>query len=207
MTWYILEGDPHRDMETLWWMHGYHNQYTLCQGGIWMKKWNQITAIKSSILCAPLSGFEQIDLRNTAYSSALDNRLDRFKVEFDVLDDNHKHRPAPTDIGNYFFLPDRGYYLTGYADNPAGYPAGGYYKMEMKLMGAEGFYWTSTAITDYVKNGQNQRHAYALEINNRNTIPYICLKYNEGTNDPCTRRWGFIAGYRPYTDPAEPWFQ
>ena len=80
------------------------------------------------------------------------------------------------------------------------------FKLQLKLLGAEGFYWTSTAIKNYTQDGKTRRHAYALEINNRNTNPFVRLKYKDEDWELVMRRWGFIAGYRPYTD-NEPWFQ
>lgn len=71
------------------------------------------------------------------------------------------------------------------------------------------FYWSvgdRTAIKNYTQDGKTRRHAYALEINNRNTNPFVRLKYKDEDWELVMRRWGFIAGYRPYTD-NESWFQ
>ena len=197
MTWYIMAGDVHRDAETLWWMHGFHNQYTLCKDGVWIKKRQYITDYTDTQTYN--AGDGNLDL--TKDDRPAEAVLNKFRTEFVTIgDDDHKHRPADSEIDKYFFLPDRGYYMTSW-DNE--YPN---YRMELKLMGAEGFYWTSTAIKDY-DDGKTRRHAYALEINDRGDTPYIRLKYKDIDAEQVMRRYGFIAGYRPYTDPPEPWFQ
>lgn len=197
MTWYIMAGDVHRDTETLWWMHGYHNQYTLCKDGVWIKKKEHITGYSKDYTYDAGNG--QLDLtQGDRPSTAV---LDNFSKGFVTVGaDDHLHRPSDAEIGNYFFLPDRGYYQTSWKDASN-------FELQLKLMGAEGFYWSSTAIKDYDDGSNKKRHAYALEIKDRGAIPSIRLKYQDQTFEHVLRRYGFIAGYRPYTDPPEPWFQ
>lgn len=197
MTWYIMAGDVHRDEETLWWMHGYHNQYTLCKEGVWILKKAYISGYSATQTYD--AGDGALDL--TQGDRPAEAVLDKFSKGFLTVGlDDHKHRPSDTEIYKYFFLPDRGYYQTSWKSATE-------FDLQLKLMGAEGFYWTSTAIKDYQEGSNKKRHAYALEIKDRETIPCIRLKYKDQTSEHVMRRYGFIAGYRPYTDPKEPWFQ
>lgn len=193
MTWYIHNGDIHRDMESKWWMKGFHDGYTLCVGGIWMKKWEYLPEKRTDI-SAPIPGLlptiEQMDLRSNIPSDSYDNTL--FRKSFTAA--TQQSKPEDSEISKYFYLPDRGFYNTTWKNN-------GTYDLELKLLGAEGYYWTSTALPDDSNDSNKRRRtAYCLWINTRDE--FVQLKWRDDNN--YFRRFGLIAGTRP---DGQNWFQ
>ena len=121
MAWYCMKGDPRRDEEELWTTMGH-----LYKGGIWFKKKTKISGFTN----AHIPDNTTVDLR-TVEQSFQNNTLT-------------PDLPAANKMNNYFYLPDLGYYASGY--------------LKLKFVGY-GYYWSSSADPQY------SNCAYRLSFN------------------------------------------
>ena len=121
-----MKGDPRRDEEELWTTMGH-----LYKGGIWFKKKTKISGFTN----AHIPDNTTVDLR-TVEQSFQNNTLT-------------PDLPAANKMNNYFYLPDLGYYDSGY--------------LKLKFVGY-GYYWSSSAIP------QNSGYAYLLSFNSNAVI-------------------------------------
>ena len=103
MTWYAVKGEPRWDADELWTTMGH-----LYKGGMWFKK------------KANISGYNP----NTAVDGT-DWRTNGKGNSWSVS----QTLPDAADVGNYFYLPALGYYLSGQLD----------------YVGGIGYYWSSSA--------------------------------------------------------------
>jgi len=103
MTWYAAKGEPRWDADELWTTMGH-----LYKGGMWFKK------------KANISGFDA----NKAVDGT-DWRTNGNGNSWSVS----QTLPDAADVGNYFYLPALGYYLSGQLD----------------YVGGIGYYWSSSA--------------------------------------------------------------
>ena len=103
MTWYAVKGEPRWDADELWTTMGH-----LYKGGMWFKK------------KANISGYNP----NTAVDGT-DWRTNGKGKSWSVS----QTLPDAADVGNYFYLPALGYYLSGQLD----------------YVGGIGYYWSSSA--------------------------------------------------------------
>ena len=117
MTWYAAAGDPRWDTDELWTTMGH-----LYKDGMWFKK-------KANIIGYNL---------NTAVDGS-DWRTTSKEQDWSVS----KTLPSTADAGNYFYLPDLGYYDTGWLFSFYGHA----------------FYWSSSA------DPMNRSRAYFLAFN------------------------------------------
>ncbi|MBB3702386.1 hypothetical protein [Alloprevotella rava] len=88
--WYIMQGDPHWDGETLWSMMSH-----LYKGGIWLKKKTEISGFNAESYTDPTSGVA-IDYRRTHMSYV-----------------NTPISGKPVNITHYFYLPALGSNFNG----------------------------------------------------------------------------------------------
>ena len=105
MTWYAAKGDPCWDRDELWTTMGH-----LYKGGIWFKKKANISGYN------PNTAVDGNDWRTYGGTNnwPVSNTL-----------------PSAADVGNYFYLPALGYYISGKLD----------------FVGDGGIYWASSAST------------------------------------------------------------
>ena len=134
MAWYCMKGDPRRDEEELWTTMGH-----LYKGGIWFKKKTKISGFTN----AHIPDNTTVDLR-TVEQSFQNNTLT-------------PDLPTANKMNNYFYLPDLGYYDSGY--------------LKLKSVGY-GYYWSSSAIP------QNSGYAYLLSFNSNTVIVNRAIRGN-----------------------------
>ena len=89
LIWYCMQGDPHRDDQTLWATMGH-----LYQGGIWFKKKDKI------------SGFTDANYNGTDY-----------RIIYQNFSNNSITPGKPSNLNDYFYLPKLGLYGFGTLDD------------------------------------------------------------------------------------------
>ena len=89
LIWYCMQGDPHRDDQTLWATMGH-----LYQGGIWFKKKDKI------------SGFTDANYNGTDY-----------RIIYQSFSNNSITPGKPSNLNDYFYLPKLGLYGFGTLSN------------------------------------------------------------------------------------------
>ena len=83
--WYVLQGDPHWDNQTLWATMGH-----LYAGGMWLKK------------KAKISGFTDANYNGTDY-----------RIVPNIFQNYSVTQGKPSNLNDYFYLPASGYYSNG----------------------------------------------------------------------------------------------
>ena len=116
MSWYCMFGDPRWDADELWTTMGH-----LYKGGMWFKK--------KSVLLAE----HHYDIEKSADGST-DLRTTGKQYENNSSSITNSGLPSTADAGNYFYLPNLGYYNYG----------------QLQSIGRNGDYWSSSA---YPRNG------------------------------------------------------
>ena len=119
MTWYAKGGDPRWDANQLWTSMGH-----LYKGGMWILKKSKITGFTD----AHMPDNPSVDLR----------------IDYRTFS-NHSLTPglpSASEIGDYFYLPALGYYISG----------------QLSGIGRMGNYWTSSA------NPSSSQYAYTLNF-------------------------------------------
>ena len=124
MSWYCMFGDPRWDADELWTTMGH-----LYKGGMWFKK--------KSVL----QGEGHYDTEKSA-DGTTDMRTTYANYYNNSSSITTSGLPSAADVGNYFYLPALGYYLSGAL----------YYAVDA------GYYWSSSA------NPQDRNFAYALHF-------------------------------------------
>jgi len=115
VIWYAQKGDPHWDGTELWTLLG-----RLRKGGMWLKKKEVIAADNHTTLQGLLNAYNGIDYRKATYEFP----------EYSFTNNNISNgRPAKSKIGNYFYLPAKGFYRHG----------------EFQYVSAYGYYWSATS--------------------------------------------------------------
>ena len=111
MSWYCMFGDPRWDADELWTTMG-----RLYKGGMWFKKKSVLQA--ENHYDSEKSADSSTDLRTTG--KQYDNNSSSI---------TNSGLPSTADAGNYFYLPDLGYYNYG----------------QLQSIGRHGNYWSSSA--------------------------------------------------------------
>ena len=111
MSWYCMSGDPRWDADELWTTMGH-----LYKGGMWFKKKSVLQA--ENHYDSEKSADSSTDLRTTG--KQYDNNSSSI---------TNSGLPSTADAGNYFYLPDLGYYNYG----------------QLQSIGRHGTYWSSSA--------------------------------------------------------------
>lgn len=115
MIWYAQKGDPHWDGTELWSLLGY-----LRKGGMWLKKQEVIAKDNNTNTLNMYNAYNGIDYRKVDYEFN----------EYSFTNNNIvQERPAKSKIGNYFYLPAKGFYRHG----------------EFQYVSAYGYYWSATS--------------------------------------------------------------
>ena len=123
MSWYCMYGAPHRDNDELWSLMGH-----IYKGGMWFKKKSVLKAEGHYNTQKSADGITDLRTIKKFYDKTPSAAL-----------------PAVTDINNYFYLPNLGFYRNG--------------QFFIAAWGG-GFYWSSSADP---KSGDT---AYRLQFNN-----------------------------------------
>ena len=115
VIWYAQKGDPHWDDTELWTLLG-----RLRKGGMWLKKQGVIAAENHTTAQAMYAAYNGTDYRNAT---------DEFQ-EYSFSNNSVVNgRPEKSKIGNYFYLPAKGFYING----------------QFQYVGALGYYWSATS--------------------------------------------------------------
>ncbi|QUB76729.1 MULTISPECIES: fimbrillin family protein [Prevotella] len=115
IIWYTQKGDPHWDGTELWILLG-----RLRKGGMWLKKKDVIAAENHTTAQAMYDAYNGTDYRNATYEFP----------DYSFSNNNiGKGRPEKSKIGNYFYLPAKGFYRNG----------------QFQYVGAYGYYWSATS--------------------------------------------------------------
>ncbi len=200
MSYYVVYGDPHLDFETEWILVGYNGAYTICNGGVWLKKKEYICSDNGVTwpgyddgsqfgnLCAPFPnydtqvGFSTEDWQterlyqqegqqyNLRYYAPADN----FRVPY-----TREGKPDASVIDHYFFVPCLGRYEYDHI-RPGETSASNV--PTLTLVGAQGFYWTKTPLMYdasnnkyYYGNGNGYDNAFYLNIH----YNYLALSWQQ----------------------------
>ena len=115
IIWYTQKGDPHWDGTELWILLG-----RLRKGGMWLKKQDVIAAENHTTAQKMYDAYNGTDYRNET------NKFEEYSFNNNSIG---KERPEKSKIGNYFFLPAKGFYING----------------QFQYVGALGYYWSATS--------------------------------------------------------------
>ena len=138
IVWYCYKGDPHWDADELWTIMGH-----MYKGGMWLLKKDKI-ASKNSTTTAAMAAAYGSDLRVTA-SHHVNNTI-------------VQGRPAPSDIGDYFYLPAAGAYTDG----------------TLNEVGSAGHYWSSSG------SGWDYNAAYFMDFGSSSIAVHTYYDTNIG---------------------------
>ncbi|MBR1712516.1 MAG: hypothetical protein IJ722_03870 [Alloprevotella sp.] len=209
VAYYLKYGEPRRDDTTYWWLKDYNDGHTLCQGGVWVKKWetfaDQITETDPDAQLPggiSMNGTTDLSAKypwgNTGTSTGFCLTVPYANASAAV-----KQRPSldGLDEDEYFFLPALGEYFDQPITPTQSNRWRQYDKKTLRYVGVNGYYWTSTPLPiDGAGSTKRTNSAYYLQIY-ANTIG---LNWTGDGRSEGLRRDGKVSGTRP---DGTSWFQ
>ena len=195
MIYYLEYGAPRRDNTTYWWMKEFRDGYTLCRGGVWIKKWEKIVEENPSL--AGIDPDAQMPITKHGTSDLTTKYpWGNWTYEYANNSASVKQRPALDGLNeeDYFFLPALGVYIDTNMQIDSNNNWKTWDKKTLRYVGGNGFYWSSTHLpTSGAGSTARTNAAYYLQIYNTS----IGVNWLEGGKSEGVRRDGMIAGTRP----------
>lgn len=211
MTYYVKYGDPHYDNTTSWALKTYNGVYTICYGGVWLKKKAAIIRDNPSISWpgdndAPRNqktaySVDGVQNGNLRYCAPINNYRTNYKNQGQFDKKPWELDPSKKE-GDYFFLPCLGRieYTGKTAKTYNGERVPGTSDPTMTLVGSQGFYWTKTPVQNNFGSTRWAKYTYPFaKVGNWNeviTSEYSGLdEYAEGMELERYTNYKELSGY------------